>query len=94
MITKAVPTPGEWTAVGTAIHAGHETIGTALIDPLGDDGAPISVSDALANARLFAASKDLLEALEWAERWMTTNGHVMVGTREMRAAITKARGES
>lgn len=96
MTTKAEPTPGEWTADGHGhIHAGDKIIGDAFEWP-----------EWRANAALFAASKDLLEACEallshvrliggptdsdWSGRWSVPSA-VAAGAQ---SAIAKARGES
>lgn len=94
MSTKAEPTPGEWEAddISVVTERGN-VIGTAITEYLSG-----SVDcEAVANARLFAASKDLLEAGEDLCSIATTPTDAdtwRLGVANMRAAIAKARGES
>jgi hypothetical protein len=92
------PTTGEWFANYGAIGARVQpnivaTIGEARCgDDVGD--VAISTDERDANARLFAASKDLLAACERAYAFhddLCADSDISV---QLRAAIAKAKGES
>ena len=93
-MSRAEPTAGEWhliaDGIGDRVGAGKETIGEAMwLGPNRD-------TEMCANARLFAASKDLLAACEAALKWATywdTNEQAKRDADTIRAAIAKAKGE-
>ena len=88
-------TPGPWSAHGGAVYIGKT--GTFL-----DNGEPAwggfdvrLCPNPEANARLIAASPDLLEALELAESHLAhCMGEDVEPRVTIRAAIAKARGQS
>ena len=92
---QAQHTPGPWRAVGTDVFAPSKRVAQC------DDRLDIHFrGEALANARLFAAAPDLLEAAELAEAtierlqggaraFSSANGTLDV----LRAAIARAKGE-
>ena len=97
-MSRAEPTAGEWTARaprggrgGALCDADVTSNGRVIGRAFGDDAA-----EASANARLFAASKDLLAACEAALKWATywdTNEQAKRDADTIRAAIAKAKGE-
>lgn len=94
-MSKAEPTAGEWIADGPGVYVDRPDgsnirIGCADIDARGGLTQPT----ACANARIFAASKDLLVACERAYEFMNdlcADGAIAV---QLRAAIAKAKGEA
>ena len=96
-MNRAEPTTGEWKAECTGVYvdaADGECVRVANVDV--DSRHDISYPTACANARLFAASKDLLAACEAALKWATywdTNDQAKRDADTIRAAIAKAKGE-
>ena len=95
MSTKGEPTPGEWFAddLGYVRESRHENAIGAAFDDMGE-GIPIV--GMLANARLFAASKRLLENLEFAYAYLKKEpggAEWNAGLGRMRAAIAQAKGD-
>lgn len=98
-MSRAEPTVGEWKAEGTGVYvdaADGECVRVANVDV--DSRHDISYPTACANARLFAASKDLLAACEETLALLHLVGSpsdpVQSSVEQLaRAAIAKAKGE-
>ena len=102
-------TPGPWTLDRAdeeqwEIHAetAHAWKYIATVKANDEGSTQVSVAEAEANARLIAASPDLLAALEWAlQAWDAIGGDVQIpdsmndeGRWEaIRAALARARGQ-
>ena len=91
--TKDEPTPGEWTADNLfVLDLNGAIIGQAQASRMaGPD------SEARANARLFAASKDMLAELEFAYAYLSKEPGCIAWKEvidRMARAIKKAKGES
>ena len=81
------PTEGEWITDGTMIHSAN---GMTVAEVFGDDDG-----QRIANARITAASKDLLAACETYLAYARHGGSVVPpGVEAMRGAVRKARGDS
>jgi hypothetical protein len=94
-MSKAEPTAGEWIADGPGVYVDRPDgsnirIGCADID----SAHGVTQPSACANARLFAASKDLLAACERAELEMGLHNIAPITRELLRAAIAKAKGEA
>jgi hypothetical protein len=98
------PTPGEWTWKPEKLAANGGHVAGRGPEILAGDRAiahvhtysTSHVPESEANARLFAASKDLLEACRWALRGWTETPPIGISHAELltklRAAIEKAEG--
>lgn len=92
-MSRAEPTAGGWKADQLNVDAYVNGVPTWLGSAEEGD---VPHREAKANARLFAASKDLLAACEAALKWATywdTNEQAKRDADTIRAAIAKAKGE-
>lgn len=92
-MNPAEPTAGEWKASGLGIYS---TVGGVYAGGIGraemDDAIPYA--EACRNADLFAASKDMLSALQDAEFHLADLSPDHQALDGIRAAIAKAKGET
>ena len=97
-MNKTEPTAGEWTThegfVDATEHNRTTRIGLAMRTGYLFSDVRVPHDEANANARLFAASKDLLSALQDAEFHLADLSPDHSALDDIRAAIAKAKGEA
>lgn len=88
----AEPTAGEWESSGLGVMARH--LGAAISLGRAEYNELVPYGEACDNARLFAASKDMLSALQDAEFHLADLSPDNSALGGIRAAIAKAKGEA
>jgi hypothetical protein len=94
-MSTAKPTPGEWATTDFRVFSRRDGVTTDIGGAWCGEAVPYP--EARANARLFAASKDMLAELEFAYAYLSKEPGCIAwkeGLGRMARVIKKAKGEA